>query len=782
MTLICQKTIRSSCCVIATAISLIIPAFAFGADAAISELKATKENATVHVTATANNPAIWANAQLLIDADGDVKTGYQMAGARGEGFDYMVEGSTIYRFQGNDPAAWSWKKLGPAVRKVDGRLISFDIELQKSDSPSIGDQSSLVLRALSADYQTVLAVSSVAKLAQGKVPAEATPTRDHALTAEFKQDGADLVVKVTAANPAGLDTILIFFDTDCDASTGFLPPADPHYGFEMMIQGETLSAHTGEARDGWSWKTAGPVKRRVDGSRAEFRFNATLLKSNKFRASVWQMSPDWQTRTDRYPADDTGTTEVIIDASKLRAEVERPPLPFAAPRADRSLPARERFAKAVSYCCYYGAGHTSDLSHFDAVILHTPAQTAADVKKLNDVGVVTIGYLSVGEDDQLQVGNGKGPGGKASWYFDKNNTGQPDKNGTWNSWYANAADADWRANRVAEARRLCDSSNGGLGFSGVFLDTIETCDAYPQSRAGMIQLISELRTALRDKVIVMNRGFSLLKEANVCTRIDGLMFESFSDSYDFDSKSYIQFAPQDMDATREIMVRDVLPAMSKYPLKVLALDYCQPDQTDRIQTAFNRAAAFGMVPGVAPIFLDDVFDTTQVVAKADERYLQKLATPQSLGIELSKEQNGFPAGTRIQPSSCFLGYSVAAIVDGIKDRRSLIWTRAAWASAEEPGSSQQLEFTFPNSISGGALLITFAFDNGQWRTSRQLRCEVKPADTSVWISVPVTIDQKTATCSLPATPFHQLRIVQDAGQGSSDRPDLMWIAQVERSK
>jgi hypothetical protein len=749
-------------------------------DAKITDLTAAAQDNSLHVTATASDPALWNNTQLLIDTDGDSKTGYHLADAAGAGFDCMIEGSTVYKFQGTDPAAWSWTKLGTTTRKVDGKSIQFSIDLQTLAVESIGPGCPVILRSLSTDYQHVLAISSLAKLSAG----EATPQKAavHGLLADFKQDGPDLIVKVTAAKPADLDTVLIFFDTDGDASTGFNPPADPHYGFEQMIQGESLSIHTGDTRDGWSWKTASPVKKTLDGSTAEFRFNASLLKSTKIKAAVWQMSPDWQTRTDRFPADDTGTTEVTLDATKLHAEAARPPVPFAAPRADRSLPARERFAKINSYCCYYGAGQTSDLSHFDAVILHTPAQTAGDINRLNEIGVVTIGYLSVGEDDQLHTGNGKGPAGKASWYFEKGSSGQPDKNSTWSSWYANANDPDWRANRVAEARRLCGGSGGGIGFQGIFLDTIETCDSHPDSRPGMIKLVSELRAALPDKVIVMNRGFSLLKEPAVCSAIDGLMFESFTTSYDFDSKSYIEFAPQDLDATREVMTRDVLPATRQYPLRVLALDYCKADQVDRIQTVFNRAAAFGMVPAVAPIFLDDVYDVSRITAKADPKYLTKLSSPQSLAITLPEARNGFPIGTRIEPSSCFLGYSASALVDGVKDRSGLPWSKAAWASAEEAGQAQQLEFIFPGSIKGGTLTATFAFDDGKWRTSKQMECEIKASDESDWTRVPMTIDSHTARCTLPGTPIHRLRIVQAPGGGSSERPDLMWVAQVERAQ
>jgi hypothetical protein len=745
--------------------------FASAADS-LQQITAILQDGQLKVSAKATGP-IWDNSQLLIDLTGDSKTGYKLADVSDHAFEFMVEGTTLYHFKGSDQTAWSWEKAKTATRQVDGASIHVSIDLKSfGDKPKISAATTVVLRALSADYQKVLAASSLTAVhdaGESEEHAELTSS----VSAEFKQNESDLVIQVKVAKVADIDTLLIFFDTDCDAATGFNPPADPHFGFEYMIQGESLLLHTGEARDGWNWKTVGPLERTASGTSVEFKFNAALLKSQKFNAAVWQMSPDWQTRTTRYPADDKGTVQVTLDLTKVHAQAERQPLPFAEARADRDLPARQRFAKAASYCCYYGAAETSDLSHYDAVILHTPAQTATDVKRLNDLGVVTIGYLSVGEDDQLQVGNGQGPGGKASWYFNKHNSNEPDKNGIWSSWYANAGDPLWRANRVAEARRLCNE----VGFAGIFLDTVETCDSYPQSREGMIQLICDLRSALPDKVIVMNRGFSLLKESRVSSKIDGLMFESFTDSYDWDTKSYIEFMPADLDSTRGTMERDVLPASKIFPLRVLALDYCQPDQSDRIQRAFDRAATFGMVPAVAPIFLDDVYDTTHVKGKPNDKYLSKLATPQSLGITLRSDRNGFPTGTRIEPSSCFLGYSVNAIVDGIQDRTSLPWAKAAWASAEEPSRPQQLEFIFPQAVPGSTLHINFAFDDSKWRTSKNLLVQTQQSDDSPWMDQPIAITMQTAQAKLPGN-IRRLRIVQPAGQGCADRPDLMWIAQV----
>src|SRR5687768_3121898 len=91
--------------------------------------------------------------------------------------------------------------------------------------------------------------------------------------------------------------------------------------------------------------------------------------------------------------------------------------------ATSAVPAatRQRVKQAKSYYCYYGANKVDDLAKYDFVLLHTPAATRETVQALKELGVVTIGYISCGEDETLRDGDGAGPGGKASWYFDKDN-------------------------------------------------------------------------------------------------------------------------------------------------------------------------------------------------------------------------------------------------------------------------------------------------------------------------------------------------------------------------
>ena len=260
------------------------------------------------------------------------------------------------------------------------------------------------------------------------------------------------------------------------------------------------------------------------------------------------------------------------------------------------------------------------------------------------------------------------------------------------------------------------------------------------------------------------------------------MFEDFSDSYDFDSKRYLQLAPQDLDSTRVTMTSIVQPAVKKYGLRVLALDYVEPDQSATIQVAFDRAATFGMLPAVSPISLDAVYNTFEVVAHPDAKYLQKMATPQSLQVKMDADRNGFPVGTILQPSSCYMGYSVAAVVDGVRDRSTLSWSKSAWASAEEAGASHELLMQFPQAIAGGTLKITFAVDGGRPYVSRNFRVEARRSANDPWQIVTQATNQHDLVFQAPfsARPISALRIVQEPGGGSEGRPNIMWIGQVER--
>ena len=61
---------------------------------------------------------------------------------------------------------------------------------------------------------------------------------------------------------------------------------------------------------------------------------------------------------------------------------------------------------------------------------------------------------------------------------------------------------------------------------------------------------------------------------------------------------------------------------------------------------------------------------------------------------------------------------------------------------------------------------------------------VRADDGSAWQTVAAPRGQAAAVfgCPLPAGPIRQIRITQLPGGGSDGRPDLMWVAQVERTR
>jgi hypothetical protein len=370
---------------------------------------------------------------------------------------------------------------------------------------------------------------------------------------------------------------------------------------------------------------------------------------------------------------------------------------FAPPKANRHDGARERFQAAKSFYTYYGAGRLAELSHYDIAILHTPQMPSADVKRLSKLGVVTIGYVTIGEDEQLQIGNGQGPGGKASWYFDQDQDGQADQDPIWKSWYANTNDPQWRATRVAAAKQLVDE----YGFDGVFLDLISVSERYPECRAGMVAILRDLRAALPNAVIVMNQGFDIV--ADVAPMADGFMIESFTATYDFDNKRYALNDPASLDFHLNRARKLLNPAIGNNPVRVLVLDY--GEQTDRatIEYAANRAASLGYLFSVSPILLDDVYMDVPA-GQADEKWLKLYSSPERLAYRLADERNGFPAGTVVTPSGNFAGYSVEPMFDAATDRSQFPWNKAAWASGEDGGGAW-LEINLPAEPAGGVLSI-----------------------------------------------------------------------------
>ena len=118
------------------------------------------------------------------------------------------------------------------------------------------------------------------------------------------------------------------------------------------------------------------------------------------------------------------------------------------------------------YLCYYGKGKLDSLANFDLVIISPENYSPEEISFLSRRGTIVVGYISVGEDETLQLGDRKGPGGYASWYLDyfqgkgtggkKGGDGKPDQNEEWGSYFVNLNNRLWLKHTLKKASFILD--------------------------------------------------------------------------------------------------------------------------------------------------------------------------------------------------------------------------------------------------------------------------------------------------------------------------------------
>lgn len=263
-----------------------------------------------------------------------------------------------------------------------------------------------------------------------------------------------------------------------------------------------------------------------------------------------------------------------------------------------SLGAQAKFNTASPYVIYYGNWTASMVDYartnYHLVILHpasniTSNQIATIQRGPDNLAstaddVVVLAYLSIGEDDRTGApfaGDGQGPrvdprasdndslssltniigapstGGThyASYYLNarNNQTGVPDQNANFGSYYVNAGAPAWW--NVIKSMTKATSGQAGLDeilgtnignafhCDGLFLDTIDTAapnswgTAYEWTAPGMQGLIERIHTNYPGKILMGNRGLFFFNPDlktyayNPRPYLDLVMFESYySDS------------------------------------------------------------------------------------------------------------------------------------------------------------------------------------------------------------------------------------------------------------
>lgn len=236
---------------------------------------------------------------------------------------------------------------------------------------------------------------------------------------------------------------------------------------------------------------------------------------------------------------------------------------------------------------YYGSKFSDELLRYETLLLDSRNFSSGDLKRLQDNDVRVIAYVSIGETDILIRGDGKGPSGYASWYFDENGDGRPDQNPNWGSYYVNANNEKWH-DYVLD--KVIPSLPGPV--NGLFLDTIDTTEIHEETREEMISLIKKIRQRHPDYFIVQNRGFDLIKYT--AESVDAILFEDFSTYYDFENLSYERWTDDDLLYTDTVAVL-LNQVRRTHPLEVWTLEYRGSADQDLLAYTLTRAARFGFL-------------------------------------------------------------------------------------------------------------------------------------------------------------------------------------------
>ncbi len=452
--------------------------------------------------------------------------------------------------------------------------------------------------------------------------------------------------------------------------------------------------------------------------------------------------------------------------------------------SDRKGVKRE-WDQVSSYFCNYGPFQEAMLD-YDVAIIGRDAMSDEEMKKFADAGVWTIAYITLGEDYSLNVGDGLGPGGYASYYlYDSDD--KPIPNGDWGSYYTDPGNPAWQQIVINEVQRLVDAGN-----DGIFMDTVDSVDRFPETFNAMCDLILRIREEFPDLKMVLNRGFTVVP--TLYEALDGVMFELFSTYYNLDifkydvlDQSSVQFM-----YNRSAGVSIVNAVRQKKYFPVFGLEYYPRDgfAADK-QIIYDTDWEFDFIPYLTMEGRELGGEITDYnLRPKSERGKRAL----SLRDEVEGlEQNGDTSaknllyldnGAAIKVDSSFNGYGKEPLNDGYvanADNFDLIGFQwANWASAEN-GGDHWVEMELKDVVAAKKLVVDWAFDNGSVYSSRRVRVEAFIGGAWVEAGKLEDIENETVRSEIAlnvSSPTNRYRLVQPAGYGPTARRNLMWISEL----
>lgn len=355
---------------------------------------------------------------------------------------------------------------------------------------------------------------------------------------------------------------------------------------------------------------------------------------------------------------------------------------------------RARMDSITDYAVYYGLGRVDDLKRFDLAVTQPNTLDATQIATLATNGTLAVAYLSIGEVEPTR-----------EWFLD----GRVDPswilgtNANWGSLFVNAAEPGWQQLMYDLAGEFI-----AKGFDGVFLDTLDTVDLFPQMRDGMIALVSGLRQQYPEAILVQNRGFSVIEA--LTNTVDAVMFESLTTTYNFETGEYLY-------ASNSVTAAWLAGLSAGSGIKVLSLDYA--DNPAMAYLAVQASHAYGFVPAVSTIMLNDIPDYGLDAGGPADMRVRRIAVEVSKtgtgSITVTIENIGLALSTNALASIYIGGQLLAStniVETGIGDR--VVW-HVQWN--EVPASAIiKAEVTDPadTKLPNNSLEIEFKSKRRRW--------------------------------------------------------------------
>lgn len=250
-----------------------------------------------------------------------------------------------------------------------------------------------------------------------------------------------------------------------------------------------------------------------------------------------------------------------------------------------------RVADATRWICYYGDDRAVlDLKGVDMFVLDPDSM--GDVRGRKRASAAYLAYLCVGEAESFR------------WYWPQIQGADwlVRENPSWPDHYlVDPRSAEWRSLIVERVARRLEQK----GYDGFMLDTLDTVEAlvsreplrYEGAAGAMVRLVRELRRQYPDAVIVANGGLAIFP--GIADRIDGVIYEGVTWTYDFESHTYRARTPGE-----RARIENRLERVRRAGLPIYALDYVNPQNGDRAERVRKTLRQEGFRPFVTGVNLD----------------------------------------------------------------------------------------------------------------------------------------------------------------------------------